>query len=106
MSASYPGDILPLWNPEIPGEEIQAGRLGIRIRPHSPAAAKLAFIPDGPQWLRDVLQEHREIDGYYSVARADKPLEFIGQVDHTLITGRLGRTRSGLALEITDMQQL
>ena len=43
MSAPNPGDILPLWQPEIPGEEIQTGRLGIRVRPNSPAAAKLAW---------------------------------------------------------------
>src|SRR3981081_4479601 len=52
VSAPNPGDVLPLWNPEIPGEEIQAGRLGIRIRPGSPAAAKLAILPDGPEWPR------------------------------------------------------
>ncbi|MFZ0217881.1 MAG: DEAD/DEAH box helicase family protein, partial [Candidatus Dormiibacterota bacterium] len=102
----YPGDILPLWNPEIPGEEIQAGRLGIRIRPHSPAAEKLAFVPGGPEWLRQVLEEHGEIDGYYKMGRPDRPLEFIGQVASTLLTGRLGRTRSGLALEITELQQV
>jgi AAA domain len=106
MSAPNPGDILPLWQPEIPGEEIQTGRLGIRVRPNSPAAAKLAFIPNGLEWLREVLEERREIDGTYSVSRPDRPLEFIGQVDQTLITGRLGRTPRGLALEITDMAQL
>jgi hypothetical protein len=106
MSAPNPGDILPLWQPEIPGEEIQTGRLGIRVRPNSPAAAKLAFIPNGLEWLREVLEERREIDGTYSVSRPEKPLEFIGQVDQTLITGRLGRTPRGLALEITDMAQL
>jgi len=31
LSTPNPGDVLPLWNPEIPGEEIQAGRLGIRV---------------------------------------------------------------------------
>ncbi|HYZ02162.1 MAG TPA: hypothetical protein VFA92_11765, partial [Candidatus Binatia bacterium] len=106
MSATYPGDVLPLWNPEVPGEEIQAGRLGIRVRPQSPAAAKLAFIPDGAEWLREVLEERREIDGYYAPSKLGKPLDFIGQVASTLLTGRLGRTRSGLALEITDMQQV
>ncbi|HUZ89630.1 MAG TPA: AAA domain-containing protein [Candidatus Acidoferrales bacterium] len=106
MSTPYPGDILPLWNPDIPGEDIQAGRLGIRVRPGSPAAAKLEFIPDGAEWLREVLEEHREIDGTYAIARPDRPLEFSGQVDQTLLTGRLGRTPGGLALEITDMQQL
>ncbi len=106
MSAPNPGDILPLWQPEIPGEEIQTGRLGIRVRPNSPAAAKLAFIPNGLEWLREVLEERREIDGTYSVSRPEKPLEFMGQVDQTLLTGRLGRTPRGLALEITDMAQL
>jgi DNA polymerase III delta prime subunit len=106
MSTPNPGDILPLWNPEIPGEEIQAGRLGIRIRPESPAAAKLAFIPNGSEWLRQVLEEHKEMDGTYTITKPDKPLEFVGSVDSTLITGRLGRTPKGLALEVTDMQQL
>src|SRR2546423_15305306 len=106
MSAPNPGDILPLWQPEIPGEEIQAGRLGIRVRPGSPAAAKLAIIPDGPEWLRQTLEERGEIDGTYTVSKPDRPLEFIGQVDQTLLTGRLGRTPRGLALEITDMAQL
>ena len=106
MSAPNPGDILPLWQPEIPGEEIQAGRLGIRVRPGSPAAAKLAIIPDGPEWLRQTLEERGEIDGTYTCTKPDKPLEFIGQVDQTLLTGRLGRTPLGLALEIVDMQQL
>src|ERR1700704_4172942 len=106
MSAPNPGDILPLWQPEIPGEEIQTGRLGIRVRPNSPAAAKLAFIPNGLEWLREGLEERREIDGTYSPRPPDKPLEFMGQVDQTLLTGRLGRTPRGLALEITDMAQL
>jgi DNA polymerase III delta prime subunit len=106
MSAPNPGDILPLWQPELPGEEIQTGRLGIRVRPNSPAAAKLAFIPNGHEWLREVLEERREIDGTYTVSKPDKPLDFIGQVDQTLLTGRLGRTPRGLALEITDMAQL
>ncbi len=106
MSVIYPGDVLPLWNPEIPGEEVHAGRLGIRVRPHSPAAAKLAFIPGGPEWLREVLEERRQIDGYYRMTKPDRPLEFIGQVASTLLTGRLGRTRSGLALEITEIQQI
>src|SRR5579884_2417957 len=67
MSAPNPGDILPLWQPEIPGEEIQ---------------------------------------GMYSVAKPGRPLDFIGQVDQTLLTGRLGRTPRGLALELVDIQQL
>src|SRR5207249_3054022 len=44
MSMPIPGDVLPLWNPEIPGEEIQAGRLGIRVRPGTPAAAKVTAL--------------------------------------------------------------
>jgi DNA polymerase III delta prime subunit len=106
MSTANPGDILPLWQPEIPGEEIQAGRLGIRVRPGSPAAAKLAIIPDGPEWLRQTLEERGEIEGTYTCTKPEKPLEFIGQVDQTLLTGRLGRTPLGLALEIVEMQQL
>src|SRR5262249_28040889 len=99
-------DILPLWQPEIPGEEIQAGRLGIRVRPGSPAAAKLALLPDGPEWLRQVLEERGEIDGTYAYTKPEKPLDFTGQVDQTLLTGRLGPPPLGLALEIVDMQQL
>jgi DNA polymerase III delta prime subunit len=106
MSAPNPGDILPLWQPEIPGEEIQTGRLGIRVRPGSPAQAKLAIIPDGHEWLRQTLEERGEIDGIYTSTKPDKPLDFTGQVDSTLVTGRLGRTPLGLALEIVDMQQL
>jgi hypothetical protein len=106
MSAPNPGDILPLWQPEIPGEEIQAGRLGIRVRPGSPASAKLAIIPDGPEWLRQTLEERGEIEGTYTCTKPEKPLEFRGQVDQTLLTGRLGRTPMGLALEIHEMQQL
>lgn len=106
VSSANPGDILPLWDPEVPGERIDTGRLGIRVRPGTPAAAKLDIIPDGKEWLRQVLEEQREIDGTYTVAKPEKPLEFIGQVDATLVTGRLGRTLRGLALEITDMQQL
>ncbi len=106
MSAPNPGDILPLWQPEIPGEEIQAGRLGIRIRPGSPAAAKIAIIPGGPEWLRQALEARGEIDGTYTCTKPEKPLEFTGQVDQTLLTGRLGRTPLGLALEIVEMQQL
>src|SRR5207244_2346713 len=69
MSSPSVGDILPLWDPEIPGERIDTGRLGIRIRPNSPAAAKLAFIPNGSEWLRGVLEERREIDGTYADTR-------------------------------------
>jgi hypothetical protein len=106
MSSPSVGDILPLWDPEIPGERIDTGRLGIRIRPNSPAAAKLAFIPSGSEWLRGVLEERREIDGTYTYTKPERPLDFVGQIDSTLITGRLGRTNRGLALEITDMQHL
>ena len=106
MSAPNPGDILPLWQPEIPGEEIQTGRLGIRVRPGSPAQAKLAIIPNGHEWLRQTLEERGEIDGIYTSTKPDKPLDFTGQVDSTLLTGRLGRTPLGLALEVVEMQQL
>jgi len=44
LSTPNPGDVLPLWNPEIPGEEIQAGRLGIRVRPGMSAAAKVSAL--------------------------------------------------------------
>src|SRR5579864_5446173 len=79
---TLPGDVLPLWNPDIPGEEIQAGRLGIRVRPGTPAAAKVQALEahGGAELLRQVLQEHKVIEGTYTVAKADKPLEFIGQV--------------------------
>src|SRR5437588_4434000 len=108
MSTSLPGDILPLWNPEIPGEEIQAGRLGIRIRPGTPAAEKVLALEahGGAELLRQVLQEQKLIDGTYIVVKPEKPLEFIGQVSTTLLTGKLGRTPMGLALEITDWQEL
>jgi DNA polymerase III delta prime subunit len=106
MSSPNPGDVLPLWDPDIPGETIKVGRLGIRVRPGSPAAAKLAIIPNGAEWLREVLEEHKNIEIGYTISKPEKPLECIGLVDQTLITGRLGRTPRGLALEITDMQQL
>src|ERR671936_839345 len=108
MSAPNPGDILPLWQPEIPGEEIQAGRLGIRVRPGTPAAAKVTALEahGGAELLRQVLQEQKLIDGTYNVVKPEKPLEFIGQVSTTLLTGKLGRTPMGLALEITDWQEL
>src|SRR5258708_38238830 len=106
MSTPIPGDVLPLWNPEIPGEEIQAGRLGIRVRPGTPAAAKVTALEahGGAELLRQVLQEQKLIDGTYIVVKPEKPLEFIGQVSTTLLTGKLGRTPMGLALEITDWQ--
>jgi len=105
---TLPGDVLPLWNPEIPGEEIQAGRLGIRVRPGTPAAAKVLALEahGGAELLRQVLQEQKLIDGTYTVVKPEKPLEFIGQVSTTLLTGKLGRTPMGLALEITDWQEL
>src|SRR6266568_317172 len=108
MSTPIPGDVLPLWNPDIPGEEIQAGRLGIRVRPGTPAAAKVTALEaaGGAELLRQVLEEQRSIDGIYTIVKPDKPLEFMGQVRQTLLTGRLGRTPMGLALEITDWQDL
>ncbi|HEV2954229.1 MAG TPA: AAA domain-containing protein [Candidatus Dormibacteraeota bacterium] len=106
MSGPNPGDILPIWDPQIPGEVIQYGRLGIRIRPDSPAAAKLAFIPDGRQWLCDVLNEHKQMDVGYLVKSPERPLEITGLVDQTLLQGKLGRTPKGLALEVIDMNQL
>ncbi len=108
MSTPNPGDVLPLWNPDIPGEEIQSGRLGIRVRPGTPAAAKVTALEaaGGAELLRQVLEAQRLIDGTYVVVKPDKPLEFTGQVSTTLLTGKLGRTPMGLALEITDWQDL
>src|SRR3981081_1104983 len=108
MSTPNPGDVLPLWNPDIPGEEIQSGRLGIRVRPGTPAAAKVSALEaaGGAELLRQVLEEQRVIDGTYTIIKPDKPLEVVGQVRQTLLTGRLGRTPMGLALEITDWQDL
>jgi len=108
MSTPIPGDVLPLWNPEIPGEEIQTGRLGIRVRPGTPAAAKVLALEahGGAELLRQVLQEQKVIDGTYTIVKPEKPLEFIGQVSTTLLTGKLGRTPMGLALEISDWQEL
>src|ERR1043166_1680740 len=101
---TLPGDVLPLWNPDIPGEEIQAGRLGIRIRPNSPAAEKVKALEafGGAERLREMLEELKQIDGTYTVTKPEKPLEFIAQVHRTLLTGKLGRTPMGLALELTD----
>jgi DNA polymerase III delta prime subunit len=108
VSTPNPGDVLPLWNPDIPGEEIQAGRLGIRVRPGTPAAAKVLAMEaaGGAELLRQVLEEQRIIDGIYTIVKPEKPLEFTGQVSTTLLTGKLGRTPMGLALEITDWQDL
>jgi DNA polymerase III delta prime subunit len=108
VSTPNPGDVLPLWNPDIPGEEIQAGRLGIRVRPGTPAAAKVLALEaaGGAELLRQVLEEQRLIDGIYTLIKPEKPLEFTGQVSTTLLTGKLGRTPMGLALEITDWQDL
>ena len=108
MSVPNPGDVLPLWNPEIPGEEIQAGRLGIRIRPGSPADEKVKALAafGGAERLREMLEEIKQIDGTYTITKPEKPIEFIGQVHTTLITGKLGRTPMGLALELTDWQDL
>ncbi len=106
MSSPNPGDILFLWNPEIPGEEVNAGRLGIRIRPGTPAAAKLALVPGGPRAILDVLEEKKLIEIGYTITKPDKPLECIGLFNSTLIQGRLGRTPKGLAFEMTDFQEL
>ena len=108
MSTPNPGDVLPLWNPDIPGEEIQSGRLGIRVRPGTPAAAKVLALEaaGGAELLRQVLEDQRIIDGIYTIVKPEKPLEFTGQVSTTLLTGKLGRTPMGLALEITDWQDL
>ena len=108
MSMPIPGDVLPLWNPDIPGEEITTGRLGIRVRPGTPAAAKVFALEahGGAELLRQVLQEQKVIDGTYTIVKPEKPLEFIGQVSSTLLTGKLGRTPMGLALEISDWQEL
>ena len=108
MSTPNPGDVLPLWNPDIPGEEIQTGRLGIRVRPGTPAAAKVLAMEaaGGAELLRQVLEDQRIIDGIYTIVKPEKPLEFTGQVSTTLLTGKLGRTPMGLALEITDWQDL
>src|SRR5207247_5355565 len=83
-------------------------RLGIRIRPGTPAAAKVLALEahGGAELLRQVLQEQKLIDGIYTVVKPEKPLEFIGQVSSTLLTGKLGRTPMGLALEISDWQEL
>src|SRR3989441_3493950 len=108
MSTPIPGDVLPLWNPDIPGEEITTGRLGIRVRPGTPAAAKVLALEahGGAELLRQVLQDQKVIDGTYTVVKPEKPLEFIGQVSSTLLSGKLGRTPMGLALEISDWQEL
>jgi DNA polymerase III delta prime subunit len=108
VSTPNPGDVLPLWNPDIPGEEIQTGRLGIRVRPGTPAAAKVLALEaaGGAELLRQVLEDQRIIDGIYTIVKPEKPLEFTGQVSTTLLTGKLGRTPMGLALEITDWQDL
>src|SRR5256885_15219945 len=104
VSAPNPGDVLPLWNPEIPGEEIQAGRLGIRIRPASPAAEKVKALEafGGAERLREMLEELKQLDGTYQASKPEKPLECIGQATTTLLTGTLRRTRMGLALAPTD----
>src|SRR5438552_18485334 len=108
LSTPIPGGVLPLCNPDIPGEEIQTGRLGIRVRPGTPAAAKVTALEahGGAELLRQVLQEQKLIDGTYNVIKPEKPLEFIGQVSSTLLTGKLGRTPMGLALELTGWPEL
>jgi DNA polymerase III delta prime subunit len=60
----------------------------------------------GAELLRQVLEEQKVIDGTYVIVKPEKPLEFTGQVSTTLLTGKLGRTPLGLALEITDWQDL
>src|SRR5207247_11340002 len=107
-STPRPGAVLPRWNPATPGGEIQTGRVGIRGRPGTPAAAKVTALEahGGAELLRQVLQEQKLIDGTYNVIKPEKPLEFIGQVSSTLITGKLGRTPLGLALVISDWQEL
>src|SRR5260370_8088028 len=97
-----------LWTPDIPGEEVQAGRLGIRVRPGTPAAAKVTALEaaGGAELLRQILEEQRSIDGTYTIVKPEKPLEFVGQVRQTLLTGRLRRTPTGLPLEITGWQEL
>src|SRR5207302_3031775 len=78
------------------------------LRPGTPAAAKVLALEahGGAELLRQVLQEQKLIDGIYTVVKPEKPLEFIGQVSSTLLTGKLGRTPMGLALEISDWQEL
>jgi DNA polymerase III delta prime subunit len=106
VSAPNPGDVLPLWDPQIPGETIQVGRLGVRVRPETPAAAKLAVIPNGPEMLRAALEDCHEIEIEYTVKTPDKPLVCIGLVGTNLINGKLGRTNKGLAFEISDWQEV
>ena len=91
MSTPIPGDVLPLWNPEIPGEEIQTGRLGIRVRPGTPAAAKVTALEaaGGAELLRQIIEEQKVIDGTYTVVKPEKPIEFIGQVSTTLLKAHL-----------------
>src|SRR3984893_19118979 len=88
MSTPNPGDVLPLWDPDIPGEVISTGRLGIRIRPNSPAALKIAMVPGGPRAILDVLEEKKMIEIGYTITKQDKPLECIGLFNSTLLTGR------------------
>src|SRR5260370_36466079 len=108
MSTANRGEVFWLWKPDIPGEEVQTGRLGIRVRPGTPAAAKVAALEaaGGAELLRQGLEEQRTIDGIYTIIKPEKPLEFIGQGRQSLLTGRLGRTPMGLALEITGWEDL
>jgi len=106
VTTPNPGDVLPLWDPDIPGEVVSAGRLWIRIKPGSPAAAKLSLIPGGPRVILDVLEEKKAIEIGYTITKPDKPLECIGLFNSTLIQGRLGRTPKGLAFEMSDFQEL
>src|SRR5437879_13291202 len=104
MSMPIPGDVLPLWNPDIPGEEIQTGRLGIRVRPGTPAAAKVLTLEahGGAELLRQLLEDQKVIDVTYNVAKPEKPLELIDEVGTTLLTGKLVRTPMRLSLHTTN----
>src|SRR2546428_895618 len=108
MSTPNPGDVLPLWNPDIPGEEIQAGRLGIRVRPGTPAAAKVTALEaaGGAELLRQVLENQGPSEGIDTFIKPERPVGFVGQVRQPLPPGGLGGPPRGLALEITDWQDL
>src|SRR5258708_32135974 len=108
MSTPNPGDVLLLWNPDIPGEEVQTGRLGIRVRPGTPAAAKVAALEaaGGAELPRQVLEEQRTIDGIYTIIKPEKPLEFVGPDRQSLLTGWLGPTPVGPSRDITDRRAL
>src|SRR5438128_11119175 len=94
MSTPNPGDVLLLWNPDIPGEEVQTGRLGIRVRPGTPAAAKVAALEaaGGAELLRQGLEEQRPIHRIYTIIKPEQPLGFAGTVRQPLLTDTLRRT--------------